>query len=296
MADSESSKPDTPTQSPFFRAIHSPRYERQESINRYEDHFERSLIIFWGPITEKAIVPFADAINDIQQDSPLDVMVTSYGGDGEAALRLAAMCRSNERSDFRVIVPDMAASAATLLTLAADSVVMSDTSTLGPIDPQIFLIERQTYMPAKDIVRIVDDVIAPRLNENPQLSEFYTSFLMDIDAVIYQQAHSAIERSKEFGPEVLRLRRQPPSAKESQTILDNLQNQTMHSATIGYFKASQLGIPVEYLEPQSELWDSLWRIHTLYVATYGPSFYTNVIEGHRVSFAFNFREIETIEE
>ena len=70
MADVESSKINTTTQSPFFRAIHSPRYERQESINKYEDRFERSLIIFWGPITEKAIVPFADAINDIQQDSP----------------------------------------------------------------------------------------------------------------------------------------------------------------------------------------------------------------------------------
>lgn len=287
---SESSHSNTSAQSPFFRAIHSHRYERQESIRNYENYSDRSLIIFWGPITEKAITPFADAINDVQRDYPLDIMLTSYGGDGEAAIRIATMCRSTKRSNFRVIVPDMAASAATLLTLAADSVLMSDTSTLGPIDPQIYLPTRREYMAAKDIVRIVDEVIAPRINENPQLSEFYTSFLMDIDAVTYQKAHAAIERSEEFGSEVLGLRQQPPSAEESQNIFENLHNQTMHSATIGHAKAAKLGIPVKYLEPQSEMWDLLWRIHALYAATYGPSFHINVIEGRRVSFVFSFNE------
>ena len=37
---------------------------------------------------------------------------------------------------LRVIVPDFAKSAGTLIALAADKIVMSDSSELGPIDPQ----------------------------------------------------------------------------------------------------------------------------------------------------------------
>lgn len=38
---------------------------------------------------------------------------------------------------LRVVVPDFAKSAGTLMALGSDAVVMSDTSELGPIDPQI---------------------------------------------------------------------------------------------------------------------------------------------------------------
>lgn len=280
---SESAPSDTPTQSAFFRALESSRYERQRKIGVYEESAGRSLIVFWGPITAKAITPFADAINDVHCDFPLDLMLTSYGGNGEAALRLATMCHA-EREDFRVIVPDTAASAATLLALAAESILMSSTSALGPIDPQIGLPTRKQYIPAKNIVSIVEDIVEPKVKENPQLLDLYTSFLGEIDAVIYQTALSAIERTEEVVPEILELRKNPLSSKEVKTLVKSLQNQSMHSATIGHTKAEALGLPVEYVESQSEQWDQLWRLHTDYVAMPGPSLRDNIIEGRRVSF------------
>ena len=84
-------------------------------------------------------------------------MLTSLGGDGETSLRLANMCHG-ERDDFRIVVIDLAASAATLLSLAAETIVMSDRSALGPIDPQVFMPQRNQYHPAKNIVKIVDDL------------------------------------------------------------------------------------------------------------------------------------------
>ena len=125
------------SQTPLFRAQNEQRYIRQEAIRDYEQDTGRSLVVFWGPILNLAISGgFADAIRDTPKGAPLDVMITSPGGDGETALTMANICRA-ERQDFRVIVPDIAKSAATLLALAADKVVMSSTSALGPIDPQI---------------------------------------------------------------------------------------------------------------------------------------------------------------
>lgn len=181
----DESPTDPPLQSPFFRAIHTPRYQRQDSIKAYEQATGRSLMVFWGPITPDIITPFADAVGDVSAGNPFDLMLSSLGGDGETALRMAAMCHA-DRNDFRVIVPDTAASAATLLALAAEKVVMSDTSAMGPIDPQIYLPARDEYFPANGILEIVDD-LDNRTKESPDAFALYASLLADIDAIAVQQ-------------------------------------------------------------------------------------------------------------
>ena len=286
---SEAQTPTPPAQSAFFRALNAPRYERQSEIRQYEEISSRALIVVHGPIAPTIITPFADAVNDVSRGAPLDLMLTSIGGDGETALRMASMCHG-EREDFRIIVADMAASAATLLSLAAETIVMSDTSALGPIDPQVLMQKRLQYIPAKDIVAIVED-LEERTKENPQAFELYVSLLADIDAIIYQTAKAAIRRTEELVPELLRLQQNPPSAEAINGIAQQLQSHAMHSATIGHQHAKQLGLPVLYMSSQSDEWDMLWRLHARYVALLGAYSSDSVaIEGRKVSFHFNVRE------
>lgn len=85
----------------------------------------------------------------------------------------------------------------------------------------------------------------------------------------------------------MRLRHPVPSQDEIEEISSNLQSQALHSATIGYQKARELGIPVKYLPPSSEEWDMLWRLHAHYAYLLGPYPTRNyLIEGRRVSFKF----------
>ena len=275
---------EAPPQSAFFRATESARYQRQEGIRAYEETTGRSLVIFWGPIFPPVVTPFADAVNDVPVCSPLDLMVTSLGGHGETAIRMASMCHAG-RDDFRVVVPDTAASAATLLALAAEAIVMSDTSALGPVDPQVYLPARKNFYPAKNIVKIVDD-LDHRTKENPHAFELYSALLADVDAILYQTAKDAIERTEELVPEVLRLRRPPPDDERIEAITANLQSSPMHSATIGHAKASDLGLPALYMRPHSSEWDMLWRLHAHYVHVLGFPPRSNLIEGRRVSFTF----------
>lgn len=72
-------------QSPYFRALQAPRYERQAIIRDYEETFERALIVVNGPIHPHMVAPFADAVGDLAPDENLDLMLTSLGGDGEIA-------------------------------------------------------------------------------------------------------------------------------------------------------------------------------------------------------------------
>jgi hypothetical protein len=88
----------------------------------------------------------------------IDLWLESPGGDANAAYKLALLLRS--RADrLRVVVPDYAKSAATLLTLAADEIYMAPAAELGPLDAQI---PREggvvVQISALDIARSLDDL------------------------------------------------------------------------------------------------------------------------------------------
>jgi hypothetical protein len=79
-------------------------------------------------------------IDQLQRIAPgekqLDFLIASYGGDPMVAWRIMSLLR--ERFDrVSVLVPQSAYSAATLLALGADEIVMHPHGHLGPVDMQI---------------------------------------------------------------------------------------------------------------------------------------------------------------
>ena len=65
----------------------------------------------------------------------LDLILHSPGGSLEAAEAVVSYLRSNF-NHIRVVVPNLAMSAATMISCAADRILMGKHSFLGPIDPQ----------------------------------------------------------------------------------------------------------------------------------------------------------------
>ena len=288
MDSTESSISVGSAQTPLFRAENEPRYIRQEAIRNYEQDLSRSLVVFWGPIIPLALTGFTDAIRNTPKGAPLDLMVTTTGGYGETALRMASICRA-ERDDVRIIVPDMAYSSGTILALAADKIVMSSTSTLGPIDPQINLPEKGSFAltPARAIVEAVKE-LQKHVHANPAAFGFHTAMLDDINAIKYQAAKDAIARTEPLVEAVCRLRFNPPPDPQIQMIIDELQKHSVHSATINYQDARGMGLPVEYVDLHSELWDRVWSLHTRYVADYTPT-ESLLIERRRLSHGYGRR-------
>lgn len=65
------------------------------------------------------------------------LFLLSTGGAGEPAYQISKICKFFSNSSFKVIVPRIAKSAATLIAIGADEIHMSLLGQLGPIDPQI---------------------------------------------------------------------------------------------------------------------------------------------------------------
>src|ERR1700681_988310 len=66
----------------------------------------------------------------------LDVFLVSNGGSGVVPWRLVSLFREFAKS-FNVLIPYRAYSAATLVALGADEIVMHPFAELGPIDPTV---------------------------------------------------------------------------------------------------------------------------------------------------------------
>lgn len=141
-------------------------------------------------------IGFLEGIQGLQGNQ-LDVMIHSPGGLAEAAESIVKILR-HRFNDIRFIVPSMAKSAATMLALSGNMVVMDELSELGPTDPQFF-IQRgdgsSVYAPAQAIIDQFDKAEAA-LKSDPRKLPAWLPILPLYGPALYQQCQNAIKLSK----------------------------------------------------------------------------------------------------
>jgi hypothetical protein len=84
----------------------------------------------------------------------LDVILHSTGADLHEAYDMIKLCRNYTDGEVTVFVPMQAMSAATLIAIGADQVVLSEIGKLGPLDPQVPHPEGHRYMPVRSVTEI----------------------------------------------------------------------------------------------------------------------------------------------
>jgi len=143
-----------------------------------------------GQMAGDSIDHIIEQIQHIPQDNrEIDFLIISNGGDPITALRIISLLR--ERFDrVSVLLPYVAYSAATILSLGADEIVMHPYSNLGPVDPQL------------TVSRQADDGRASQLQFSSEDIRNYIDFVKT-DVGITDQNHltSAFNAlAKEVGP------------------------------------------------------------------------------------------------
>ena len=99
-------------------------------------------------IEDEDVHGFMDVLYKLDTEKGLDLIIHSAGGSVEAAEGIADYLHQHfaERK-IRIIVPNLAMSAATMLACAGNSVVMGEHSSLGPIDPQFNVLNDEKSWP-----------------------------------------------------------------------------------------------------------------------------------------------------
>lgn len=262
--------------SPLYEALNQPRYYRQALIREIEGMTGRRLIVYFANILHPAsaiaatdVAPFNELVLDCPQNSDVDLILQTPGGDADAAEKLIIMLRNRARS-FRLIVTERAKSAGTLMSLAADEIVMSISSELGPIDPQITINQpdgKIIQRPAQSFLDGLEQIKRDVLNNNGQINAAFFPLLSQLDPALLDYCTKSIERSKAFARKWLcnyMLQKDQGKANEIAEKLANVQQYSSHGMVIDAEEAISLGLKVTKLNADEPLWRQLWKLHLAY--------------------------------
>ena len=271
MADTESHEDDrSPSQTPLFYSLNAERYRRQLQIKAIERITSRRLLCWvtddHAQLDGNDIPPLADILHDLTGDEDVDLLIRSPGGVIDTAEKVVLMLRKRCRG-FRVIVPESAKSAATLIALAADEIVMGYASELGPIDPQVPVPlpnGNWDLRPAHSILDGLEEIKREADDAGGQLSSAYLPLLQYLDPALLDVCRQAIRRSRALAETWLEQYQCPGEPEKAASIAERLEDPSRHlshGAVIDATQARDMGLNVTELAPDNPLWDRIWRLY-----------------------------------
>lgn len=131
-----------------------------QKLDELEAHFEADAIFYYGeihPSFEKAFRDFIEQIRDEEEKkNRLVIILNSPGGSAETTEKMVGMIRYHYKEVY-FVVPDYALSAGTIFCMSGDKIFMDYSSSLGPIDPQVY--NGTKYVPALGYLDKVSEMI-----------------------------------------------------------------------------------------------------------------------------------------
>ena len=233
-----------------------------------------------GPMTRYA---FLSARKQLEEDGPITLLLESPGGYAPDAFNIARiLCR--HAGSFTVVVPSYAKSAATLLSLGADRIVMGADAELGPLDAQLWDNEREERTSALDEIQALERLHTAALEQLDEtmlmmmsgtqkrtevilpiacrfVSDMMKPLLEKIDTVHYAKQSRVLKVAEDYATRLLL----PSHGNAAAAIADRLVNgYPEHGFVIDRAEMSDLldldlQPPDEVKDAVEKLDESLWR-------------------------------------
>lgn len=215
----------------------------------------------------------ADMLEEVLGSTDLDnknlvLVLNSPGGDALAAERIVNICRGFSKKGFSVIVPKMAKSAATMVCLGADEVIMSKTSELGPIDPQILIRDDKgqpvRYQAAHEILESYHKLMSDANSTKGRIEPFLQQ-LSRFDARDIRNIQSAQDLSESIAVNLLKkgaLRNSTNAQiRKKIRLLTDPKQTGDHGRPLFHDAAKKCGLNVVVVENKDPIWRIVWEIY-----------------------------------
>lgn len=161
-----------------------------------ETHFDSDVIFFYGQIQpgmEKFFRNFIEQLKEKKQEknetkSRLVIFLNTPGGSAETVEKLVEIIRFHYEEVY-FVVPDAAMSAGTIFCMSGDKIYMDYSSSLGPIDPQVF--NGTVFVPALGYLDQVEKLLEKARATPPTLTEAEFLILQSQDLAMLNQFEQA---------------------------------------------------------------------------------------------------------
>jgi ClpP class serine protease len=205
----------------------------------------------------------------------LRLILNSPGGDGQTAEKIVEMCRSYCHK-FEVIIPNMAKSAATMIALGADEIVMGYCSELGPIDAQVPIvidgiprfISAQSFIDArKKLVKEFDDAVSQTKDTKLILQQVAT-----LNLPFIEQCEKYMKFGRDMVEQCLTKYMFKKYAKDSKKLAEKINKVLedmsstntfmVHGRMINAHTAkTSLGLNIDLLGKDNAYWKLIWQYY-----------------------------------
>jgi hypothetical protein len=217
-------------------------------------------------------------LSSIGEAEQINVLLHSPGGDGTIVEKMIEMCRTHlvgNNQKLRVIVPNVAKSAATVFALGADQIVMGYCSELGPIDPQVPTVVNGitqwvsafAFVEARD--KLMQQIAEATKKQEPiqgflqQLAGLNIPFTDEMENQIGFAKKTAVTLLDKYMLKSTFPTKRKRAAKANE-IATNLLSKKLfpsHGHYIDGGTAKKLGLEVELLDKDDSLWNLIWNYY-----------------------------------
>lgn len=194
----------------------------------------------------------------------VDFLIVSNGGDPITSVQIMNLLR--ERFDtVNALIPYSAFSAATILALGANHIVMHPYSNLGPVDPQLTVphskedgTKESLQFSSEDISNYIDFIKTDvGITDQQHLVSVIQPLLKDLGSFAIGYSKRGQQLSLNLSEKMLN--RHLRDSEKAKLIARSLNSSFYHHGyPVSRSEAKDIGLPIEY--PDSEVEDLMWRI------------------------------------
>lgn len=223
-------------------------------------------------IAEDAVRPLYDHLVSLNSESKvetIDLYLYSRGGNVSVPWRIASMVREF-CENFTILIPYKAYSAATLLSLGADNIIMGRKAELGPIDPTLVRgTAAEGAFPAQEVS--VEDVnafisfIKERANINDQtaLAQMVGVLVEHVGPLTLGNVDRQDSHIRLVARKLLASHNRKMEEEKLQSIIETLtEKMYSHGHAIGRKEAKDIGLPIDFADDKME--DLMWALYLKY--------------------------------
>lgn len=234
-------------------------------------------------INDADMTGFMNCIHGMDCSKGLDFILHTPGGSPEAAEAIVVYLRKKFNNDIRVIVPQLAMSAGTMIACSSKVIIMGKQSSLGPIDPQF------NGIPAYNIMMEFEEAKQDLLI-NPANAHYWAIKLQQYPAAFMKTAIDAIKLSGELVEEWLGTcmydhNKDKAIISSIVSSLNEHNNSKIHGRHLNADFCKEIGLKIYMMEDDSELQDKILSLHHAYMITLDATPALKIIENQNKKMA-----------
>ena len=229
-------------------------------------------------INDEDMTGFMTCVHGMDCSKGLDLILHTPGGSPAAAEAIVSYLRAKFNNDIRVIVPQLAMSAGTMIACSAKEIIMGKQSSLGPIEPLF------NGIPAYNIMMEFEEAKRDLL-ANPQNAQYWAIKLQQYPAAFMKPAIDAIQLSGMLIEEWLGTcmfdKNNQSDQKTIATIVSKLNehdDSKIHGRHLNAEFCRNIGLKIFMMEDDGSLQDKVLSLHHSYMITLSRTPIVKIIE------------------